>query len=482
MCEASTDSSATPGHPAAPNPSQPDSSIAISEHLARTRFEDLPADVIEVSKAAIADTLGCIFAGTGGEEFAAIVSLMSKWGGSPTSTVVGAGGLKVPPDNAVLANGAAVHQYDFDDTHDTAVCHPTPASLMPALALAEEAGGKTGRDVITAVALANDLTSRIALAINGRLNSYSWIRASIAGIFGSAAASAKMLGANADETRNALGLALPQAAGTLASLHNPGSSVRSIRDGLSYRSGVLAASLAVRDVRGDQEVFDGRYGVYQVYFRGEYDRNVLTDELGVRYETKRVSLKPWPSCRHLHGTLTAVLGLMEKHKLGFDDVERVNLHVGDINLDRCRPVRTGLVPQNRIDLLCNLPFAVGAALRHRALPLRLYRDGAMADDVVLNAVPKVKWEFDPRQNGRWTLEPGLVDLYTKDGKQYTSEAKLALGHPDNPMSVEQRRKKLVDCGAAAARPIDAAHANLIFDTVMDLDRLDDLSRLTRLLA
>ena len=72
-----------------------------------------------------AAVIGCIIAGTGGEEFAAVVSLVSKWGGNPTSTVVGAGGLKVPPDTAVLAHGAAVHQYAFDDTHDKAVCHPT---------------------------------------------------------------------------------------------------------------------------------------------------------------------------------------------------------------------------------------------------------------------------------------------------------------------------------------------------------------------
>src|SRR5438093_3970085 len=97
-----------------------ESTEIVAEHLARTKYEDLPVDVVAASKAAIADTLGCIVAGTGGEEFAAVVSLVSKWGGSPTSTVIGTGGLKVPPDNAVLANGAAVHQYDFDDTHDKA--------------------------------------------------------------------------------------------------------------------------------------------------------------------------------------------------------------------------------------------------------------------------------------------------------------------------------------------------------------------------
>ena len=460
----------------------PDSSVAFAAHLAKTGFDDLPERVVSYTKEAIADTIACIIAGTGGEEFQAISGLMAKWGGAATSTVIGAGGLRVPPDNAVLANGGAVHQYDFDDTHDTAVCHPTPASFMPAFALAEERGGVTGRDIIAAVALGNDLTSRIALSITGRLNSYQWIRASIAGIFGATAASSRILGLDAEGHLNALGLALPQAAGTLASLHNPGSSVRSIRDGLCYRSGVLASSLAGLGVRGDREVFDGPYGVFHTYFRGEYDPSVMTHELGERYETINVSLKPWPSCRHLHGTLTAVIGLLQQHGLAFDDVDHVLLHVGDVNFDRCRPVRTGLVPQNRIDLLCNLPFAVGAALRHGTLPLKLYRDGAMADDVVTNAVPKVKWTFDPEQNGKWTLEPGHVELFTKDGRHLTSKVRRALGHPENPMSEAQQRRKMVDCCAAAATPIAESRANEIFDTVMALDTLDDLGPLSRLLA
>lgn len=460
---------------------EPDSSIALAEHLASIRYDDLPDQVRTYAKAAIADTVGCIIAGTGGEEFQAVADLVTQWGGRPSSTVIGAGGLRTAPDNAVLAMGCAVHQYDFDDTHDTAVCHPSPASFMSALALAEERGGVSGRDIITAVALGNDVVSRVALSITGRLNSYSWIRASIAGIFGAAAASAKILGADAAQHRNALGLALPQAAGTLASLHNPGSSVRSIRDGLCYRSGVLAAALAMRGVRGDQEVFDGPYGVFQVYFRGEYDPGAMTADLGQRWESVNVSLKPWPSCRHLHGTLSAVIGILEEEQLGFDDVDHVMLHVGDVNFDRCRPVRTGMVPEQRIDLLCNLPFAVGAALRHGNLPLRLYRDGSMADDVITNAVPKVKWVFDPTQNGSWTLEPGHVELFTTDGRHFVKKVRRALGHPENPMSEERQRRKMRDCCAAAARPIDETRADAIFDAIMDLERMDDIGALSRLL-
>src|SRR5687768_3703694 len=139
-------------------PREPDASIAIAEHLAKTRFEDLPASVVEAAKASILDTIACVFAGTACEDVIAIRKLTHKWGGRPSSTVIG-GGEKVPAASAVLANGAAIHQFDFDDTHDAAVMHPTSASLTAALATAEDIGSVTGKTVIAAIALANDLSS-----------------------------------------------------------------------------------------------------------------------------------------------------------------------------------------------------------------------------------------------------------------------------------------------------------------------------------
>ena len=88
---------------AAAAPREPDASFAIAEHLACTRFEDLPASVVESAKASILDTLGCVLAGTACEDVVAIRGLAAKWGGSASSTVIGGQGLKVPPASAVLA-------------------------------------------------------------------------------------------------------------------------------------------------------------------------------------------------------------------------------------------------------------------------------------------------------------------------------------------------------------------------------------------
>jgi 2-methylcitrate dehydratase PrpD len=460
---------------------EPDAADVMAAHLAHVQYAELPADVVAATKAAILDTLGCLLAGTGTREAQILASLVTERGGRATSTIFGHTH-KVPAEAAVLANAAAIHQYDFDDTHDVAICHPTSASLIPALALAEQVGGVSGRDLIAAVALANDVTSRVALAINGRLTDYVWFRAPVVGIFGATAAASRILGATAEQHANAFGLMLPMIGGTLSSLQHSGSSVRAIRDGLAYRNAVLAAELAVRDMRGDRRVMEGPFGFYHAFFRGEYDREKLVGGLGSRYETINVSLKPWPSIRHLHRTLSCVADIMAAHDLQFDDVAQVTVHVGRINLDRCRPVAPGSIPALRMDLLSNLPFAVGAFLRHRGIPLALYRDTALADDVIRAAMPKVRWVQDARMDGPWTLEPAQVELTTRDGQAFQRERSVSKGHPSDPMSMPEREAKFRDCVAAAARPLTEQRIAQVIAAIENLQEMRDVSELTALLA
>ncbi len=461
---------------------EPDAAELIAAHLARTSFADLPAATVAATKASILDTLACMLAGSASDDVAAIGDLVGEWGGRRSSTVVLGGGLKVPPIQAVLVNGAMVHQFDYDDTHDLAICHPTSASLPPALALAESVGGVSGQALIAAVALGSDLACRVALAIRGGLIDHPWFRAPVVGLFGATAAAAKILGASAEQHLEALGLALPLVSCTRASLHHGGSSVRSIRDGLVYRNGVLAAELAMRGVQGDKAVFDGPYGFYQVFFRGEYQREKLLDRLGTRYETEQVSLKPWPSRRTLHRTITAVLDVTAAHDLTFEQIAHVDVLVGAVNRPWCQPCRTGLVPRHRIDLLNNMLFAVGAAIRHRDVQLRLYCDPALADDVVTQAVPKVRWHEVGASGAGAISEPGAVRIVTVDGVVHEGRCEVPLGHPTRPMSPAQQRAKFVECAAHAVRSVGEARAAEIVDTVMRLEALTDVGELTRLLV
>ena len=270
--------------------------------------------------------------------------------------------------------------------------------------------------------------------------------------------------------------------GTLASLRQQGSSVRSIRDGLAYRSSVLAAELAMRGLRGDAGVFEGPFGLYQAFMRGEYDRDKLVGDLGIRYESENISLKPWPSIRSLHNTLTALTDIITPNNLKFDEIVSVTVAVGQINKEKCVPLVAGDAPINHIDLLANMLYAVGATIRHGKPLLALYRNPDLANDVIRHAVPKVRWVYDTRLDGPWTFEPASVEIRTTAGKVYTATCDQALGHPNRPMSEDQQRAKFLDCAQNARAPLSADRAEDVIKLVGRLEEVTDIRALARLLA
>ena len=332
-------------------PPPTDASRPFARYLLDTRLEDVPPVVIAATKRSLFDTVGVMLAGSGPHGGAhRVVRMLSMWGGLPSSTVIGHE-LRLPAPHAAFANGAMAHQFDFDDTHDQAVAHPTANTLAAGLAVAEALDGASGGDLLRAVVLGNDLTCRLGLAIEGSLYEYPWTRPPIIGIWGATAAASVLLGLDEDRIRSAFGLTLHQTANTLECLYSPNSEVRGLRDGFSARNGVTAACMAQAGIQADHTAFEGRFGLFHAYFRGEYRRAALLDELGSRFEGEHVSIKPWPSARETHATIQAVLELRDRHELDPASIRSVMLRVGKTNLEFCEPGDVRRAPPSRMDAL-----------------------------------------------------------------------------------------------------------------------------------
>ena len=110
----------------------------------------------------------------------------------------------------------------------------------------------------------------------------------------------------------------------------------------------------------------------------------------------------------------------------------------------------------------------------------MYHDPALADEIVRTAMPKVRWVYDGAFDGP-TLEGSRVVVTTSAGASYTDEHRLALGHPDHPMTRDQRIAKFMDCAGAAATPLTRERALRIVDAVDGLDTLADIGTLMALL-
>ena len=171
-----------------------------ADFVANTRYEDLPDDAIESAKKTILDTLGVTLAASGMEPAVkALVELLEQSGGSAESTVLGFGG-KLPAISAAFANGSMAHCLDFDD--QTPWGAHAASSIVPSVfALAERMGGVSGKKIITAVAIGQDLFARLRCNVGWNQN---WNLSSMVGAFSATASAAHILGLSARQTAHAL--------------------------------------------------------------------------------------------------------------------------------------------------------------------------------------------------------------------------------------------------------------------------------------
>ncbi len=244
----------------------------LARHIVATGYEDLPRNVIETAKWFLLDTFGTAWAGTnapGAEELRRTV--FADCGDGAASVL--ASSKKVPPGSAALLNGMYAGALDYDGVYERGSVHPDIVTLPAAFALAE-AQHASGRDFLTALAIGNDIACRSGGAMAGNKG---WFNTATHGVFGAAAAAAKLLDLDEEATAHALGLAFAQASGTQQALVEK-SVVKRMLSGLAARAGVFAAQAANNGITAPREVFEGKYGFYALY--GEGESTTLLEQLG----------------------------------------------------------------------------------------------------------------------------------------------------------------------------------------------------------
>ena len=129
------------------------------KHFIRTRYEDIPGEAIEAAKIEVIDSLATALGGSSKPGIAELVDMVKEFGGAEQSTVI-AYGLKCPAPNAAQVNGAMIHALDYDDGHQGALVHIGCVAVPTCFAISERMGKRSGKEVLTALALGHDFESR----------------------------------------------------------------------------------------------------------------------------------------------------------------------------------------------------------------------------------------------------------------------------------------------------------------------------------
>lgn len=460
-----------------------DAAVAFARHFAAARFEDLPDDVVQITRQQILDILGVAVAGFGQPGAAQVLELAEEWGGAPEASVIGRR-TKLPAPHAAQVNATFAHSRDYDDVHERAVMHPGIVSVIPALAVAERRGGLSGKELIVAVALGTDLICRLGLGTRPGVSPIQtgWHFTSLYGYPTAALVAGRALGLDEEQLVNAFGIAYHQSSGNGQCVID-GTLAKRLGPGFAVRGGMTAALLAARGVTGARNSLEGPNGLYAVYHRGEYDREALVGELGRRYEGSNVTLKPYPCCRGVHASIDAALEIATRHPIDPARVREVVITTGEANHKLlCTPFEPKVRPRNPVDTQFSIPWGVAIALLEGRVSMEHFTEKAMVRPETLALTAKIRAEADPALSSPRGVEPARVAVVLDDGTRYDAQVDLARGSPGQPMTFADCARKFLDCIDFSGHWMRAGRANAAVELVTGLERLDDVRELSALFA
>lgn len=281
--------------------------VELSRFIAELDWDQLPTPVQERVVDIWADTVANALAGRRAATTPVVQQLAARLCGDGDSTVIG--GATSSLTGAALLNGHQITAFTMCDVYRPALCHITPEVVPAVLAVAEADPIATLRDVLTGIAVGLEVTSRLGLGVDyPRFREIGWHAPGIIGTLGAACAAARVVGLNERGVRAAMGLGASQASGTFAAL---GTSAVKFHQARGAVSGLWAALFTADGLGGTERALthpDG--GLLNAYCDGGAPE-LITAELGERWELQRISLRRWPAASSLQSLVAALLELTE---------------------------------------------------------------------------------------------------------------------------------------------------------------------------
>ena len=449
----------------------------VAAHVARTRTENLPPEVVERVKTFLLDTLGVGIAGSSGAQVAELIAVARGWGAEPEASIL-ASGERMGAQSAALVNAYQIHCLEYDCVHEGAVLHPFATILAAVMAWAEREAGRgrpvSGHDLVAALAVGIDVSTMLGIVTDSALQ---FFRPATAGGFGAVAAIANLARFDGRRTKDAFGAQYAQASGTLQP-HVEGSPMLGMQVGLNARAAIVSADLAQAGFRGPHDILTGPYGYFKLFEQDNHDIWSFLPSLGTDWQVTRLAHKPFPSGRLTHGTIDGLGRLMAMHHFPPEDVARVTAEVPPL-VHRLvgRPLIDA--PEPNYAKLC-LRFAAGVFLARGRVDVPDFRDRAALDDPRVREYAErvdVLVDRNPDQNA---LTPQTISVTLVDGARHSVTLDQVYGHPDVPLSAEENLAKFRRCVGFARGPLAGDATEALIAAVAGLEDLSDVGRLMRL--
>jgi aconitate decarboxylase len=347
------------------------------------------------------------------------------------------------------------------------------------LAAAPAVGGMSGADLLLGAIRGFEVGPRVGLALHGaEMLSRGWHSGPVFGGPAAAVAAGTTYGLDADRLEDAIGIAATQSGGLMAAQF--GSMTKRMQHGFAARNGLLAAALAAGGYTGIKGVFELPYGGYLSTFGEGHDPDPtqIDAELGERWETERIAIKPYAAMAGLHAGIDAARAIRDEHGPDLGQVESIELGLslpafkhGGWRAER---------PLSVVAAQMNLAYAVavtlldGTALGSQFTPERIDSDDVW--ELIGRTTVRHEIAYDRRRQDGYKTR---LRIRRRDGEVLEAIVGHPRGGPVRPLSNAEVVGKFRDLTQPVLDPLRGEE---IITTVLGIDGLDDIDRLVGLLA
>jgi len=421
------------------------------------RANDVPDEVVTIVCEHILDSFGNAIAAvrSGASDPAKNVAL--GLGGPATSTVWGSS-QRISSPAAALANGVAIHAFDFDDTHAGGLVHASAVTLPAAFAVGEEMGS-SGEEVFEAIVVGLETVCRIAMATPYGFHARGLHATHVCGTFSSSIVASRLMGLSDEIAINALGIA-GSASGGLLEFLSTGSSTKQLHPGMSSFSGILATRLAAAGASGPETVIEGKHGILATLSDREADPSVIVEGLSSRWESTQITIKPYPACQLSHVSLDAGRAAIAPLKAAGHEISEIASITTDVHPDSasivCEPADAKYVPKSAYDAKFSLPWSLAALFIDDDVNIETYSESSIARNDVKALAKKVAVNVIASKDVAADAS-GRVVIAVRSGEVFEGRVARSSGGPGSRLSREALLAKFYsNCGGQTPESTELA--------------------------
>ena len=408
---------------------EPSASQAFAQLIATTQWDDIAGQVHDAKR-----SLLNFFATALGSAHDPVLNkghaVLAPFSGAPTASVIGRTE-RLDMLGAAFLNAVSANLLDYDDTHLATVIHPAAPVAAPVLALAETRG-LSGRDVLLAFILGVEIECRIGNAVSPGHYARGWHITASCGVFGAAAAAARLLGLDAVHIAHAVGLAASQSGSVIENLP---SAAKNVGVGNAARNGIFAALLAEAGYDAAPLAIEGPLGWARAMGDAP-NMAALTSGLGQSWEIAKNTYKPYPSGIVFHAVIDACLNLRTQLPHGIEDVAEVLVEGSALLL-----ARGDRVVHTERDARVSIHHAVACGLLLGVAGPEQFDTPMVTDPAMMAMRARVRAKLDP------TMADGAarVTITLRSGATLRETVLHPRGSLQAPLSDAELETKLRDC-------------------------------------